>query len=193
MIPRRLAALAEDLSLSGLSDTGSGWTAISELAGCWPIPSPETSFGKRSSCVVGQSVPVSCAEVEFTLRAREQRWAGGWVNTYGEDRRIPRPWREAIISQAEGLRLLAVEFPAAHLLESGFPDLLLTRDGAVVGVECKRLRGPYFDSDCQRKVSRGDTQRQTQAAWTASARRAGIPGDALLTIWWTRRDIAPCD
>ena len=117
---------------------------------------------------------------------------GGWVNTYGEDRRIPRMWRAAIISRADCARLLAVEFPGVHLPNSGFPDLLLTRDGAVVAVECKRSRGRYFDSDCRRKTFRGDPRRQTQEAWTAVARRAGIPGDVLLTVWWTRRDIAPC-
>jgi len=191
--PSRLAALAEDLGLSDLSGSDAEWTAIAELSGCWPIPSPEVSFGKGSSCVVGQSIPISCAEVEFTLRARGQGRTGGWVNTYGEDRRIPSPWREAIISQAECVRLVAVEFPTIRLPASGFPDLVLTRDRAVVGAECKRSRGPYFDSDCQRKTFRGDTRRQSQDAWTATARRAGIPSDALLTIWWTRRDIAPCN
>lgn len=192
-IPRRLAALTEDLGLSDLSRTDSGWTAVAELPGCWPIPFGEVSFGKGSSCVVGQSIPVSCAEVEFTLRARGQRWTGGWVNTYGEDRRIPRPWWEAIITRADCSGLLAVEFPAVHLPDSGFPDLLITRNGAVVGAECKRARGSYLDNDCQRRTFKGDTRRPTQDAWTTSALRAGIPLDALLTIWWTRQDIAPCD
>ena len=191
-VPRRLAALAEDLGLSDVSFTDSGWTAVAELTGSWPIPSPEVLFGKGSSCVVGQSIPVSCAEVEFTLRARDRQWTGGWVNTYGEDRRIPRSWREAIISKADCSRLLAVEFPAVHLSSSGFPDVLLARDGAVVGAECKRSRGLYLDSGCQRKMFKGDARKQTQDAWTASARRAGVTVDALLTIWWTRRDIAPC-
>jgi len=153
-VSERLEALCESLGLTALTQKAdaTGWTAKLQLTGCWPIPTKEVSFGKCSSCVIGEEIPVSCSEVELTLRARRRSWVGGWVNTYGEDLRIPSAWRGAIIPPTQARQLLAREFDPAGLPAAGFPDLVLARDGMTVLLECERERGRYRAGDCSWKV-----------------------------------------
>ncbi len=61
----------------------------------------------------------------------------------------------------------------------------------VVAAECKRRRGTYLDNTCVPKVG-GDAFRPTQLDWAAGALRAGVPREALLSIWWDRIEGAPC-
>jgi hypothetical protein len=168
------------------------WVARLELVGYWPIPGVDVAFGKRSSCVLGSDTPLSCVEVELTHRARAQGWVGGWISSYNPaDRRFPREWRPALISEAEARSLIAQERPEVAVALAGIPDLIFVRDGLIVAPECKRQRGPYRDENCQRKVG-GDRFRPTQLQWAADAIASGLPREALLTIWWERLDPSPC-
>lgn len=192
MIPPRLSAFAEAIGAQ-VADTRAGWTTTLELVGCWPIPAGSVSFGKGSSCVVGARLPISCAEVELTSRARDNGWTGGWMNGYNpSDRRIPLDWKQSIITEQEARRIIATEFPRAAFTKSGIPDLIFVRDGVVVAAECKRLRGKFRNNDCEWKTY-GDTFRLNQEKWATDAIAAGISRDAILAIWWNRVDASSCE
>jgi hypothetical protein len=169
-----------------------GWVVRPQFAGAWPIPSPDRSFGKRSSCIVGSALDVSCAEVEIALRGRDAGFRGGWMNGYNpSDRRFPEAWREAVITRSEAEALIASVYPGRRLQSAGMPDLVLVRDGGLVAAECKRLRGYHYDNDCVRKPG-GDRFNANQQAWARAAAQAGISVDSLVSVWWTRVDRSPC-
>lgn len=188
-IPARLLAFGAALG-STIADEGGVWVARLELDGCWPIPDREVSFGKGTSCVVGEKIPVSCAEVELTLRARNAGWEGGWISTFNPDRRFPRSWREALISEAVARRLLSTEYQVVFST-SGIPDLVFTKDGAVVAAECNRLRGKHRNNDCEWRTG-GDTFKPNQEKWASDAVAAGLPNEAIVHVWWNRVDKSTC-
>ena len=192
-VPDGLRELARLLRIEITSWTESGWVATGEFDGLWPPPGRETHFGKGSSCVIGDTIPVSCTELELALRARPE-WSGGWVrDTYRPDRRFPNAWRAAHISGAEAAELIARRFPNAQVSTvSGIPDVVLARRRTVYLIECKRLPGRYRDADCTWKPYKGDGPQATQLAWAHAAREGGIEPSSLVTLWWTRRDIARC-
>jgi hypothetical protein len=189
--PSRLVSLAEAIGARVSNEEGE-WIARLQLTGCWPIPPRDETFGKGSSCIVGTDVPISCAEVELTNRARRAGWEGGWISAFNPfDRRFPADWRPALINEPEARSLLGQEFPSVAVRVSGIPDLVLARGGSVVAAECKRVRGAYRDNDCARK-SGGDSFKRTQTDWASEVIAAGISRDALLTVWWDRADASPC-
>src|SRR4051794_38807307 len=103
-----------------------GWIARTQLTGCWPVPAGDDSFGKGSSCIVGTELPVSCAEVEFTCRARVAGFTGGWMNGYNpSDRRFPSGWRQAVVPPSRAHELIRSAYPGLSLPTSGMPDLIL--------------------------------------------------------------------
>lgn len=189
--PTRLAAFAQAIG-AHLTETDGGWIANLDLIGCWPIPPTSEAFGKQSSCIVGDSILVSCAEVELAFRAKSAGWEGGWFSGYEPtDPRFPDDWRKALISESTARRIISTEFPAADFGTSGMPDLLLIHGGRVVAAECKRLRGKYRGNDCKWRTG-GDSFKPNQELWKADAKAAGIPPDALLAVWWNRVDPANC-
>lgn len=190
-VPPRLIAFADAIG-ARLELSSAGWTAELAFTGCWPIPSRDVSFGKGSSCIIGIDVPVSCAEVELTTRARSAGWVGGWMSGYNPaDRRFPGAWRNALITEPMARQLVATEFPRVNFPRSGIPDLIVARHGLVVAAECKRRSGHYFDNDCVTKPG-GDALRPSQQQWTSDALMAGIPSDVLVTVWWQRLEASPC-
>jgi hypothetical protein len=193
VVPARIASIAGDLKARRISQTPDGiWTATLTLDGVWPIPAGRATLGKGSSCIVGSDVSISCAEVELTRRARTGAWEGGWLNpSWINDPRLPEPWRDALISTSEAERLITTEFGEGSLPMEGAPDLLLAKDGVVVWVECKRSVESFFDNECRRRVW-GDSIRASQAHWISASLAAGIPGEAILSINWSRRDMSHC-
>lgn len=193
-LPGRLVDLADALGLTDLRPDGKGWRASVKFDSVWPIPLIRTNFGKRASCIVGSRFPVSCAEVELTIRSQNAHWEGGWFrDAYRTNASFPRDWADYTIDRTERDALLAEEFPrAAELPAEGTPDLVLARSGKVVTVECKREEGWYLNNDCERKKLSPDGERDSQRAWLQMARRRAVPAEALLTVWWIRRDMALC-
>jgi hypothetical protein len=189
-VPDRLAAFGQALG-AAIMALGPDWIATLELQGCWPVPDGGATFGKGSSCIVGFDLPISCAEVELTGRARRAGWKGGWVSTFNPDARFPSAWRSALISQWDADQLIAAEFPRAAGAVAGVPDLIFLRDGLLVAAECKRRRGRYRNNQCEWRTG-GDTFKQSQERWWADATVAGVPAEALLSIWWDRIDSADC-
>jgi hypothetical protein len=192
-LPDRLVELADALGLMDLRPEGKGWRASVEFDSVWPIPLVNTNFGKQASCIVGSRFPVSCAEVELTIRS-DPSWDGGWFrDAYRANASFPGDWAKYAIDRTRRDALLAEEFPRAAALPSeGTPDLVFARSGRVVTAECKRQQGWYLDNECERKRLSGDGERESQRAWLAMERRRAVPAEALLTVWWIRRDIALC-
>ena len=188
-LPARLEAFGEAIG-GAIANLEGVWVASVDLPGCWPIPDGSVTFGKGSSCVVGETIAVSCAEVELTLRARRAGWTGGWVSTFRPDSRFPSAWREALIDESTARRLLAAELPG-RITSSGMPDLIFSKDGQVVTAECKRLRGRYRGNDCAWR-SGGDAFKPNQERWATEALNAGLPPDAIVQVWWTRVDQSRC-
>ena len=201
IVPERLVALTPVLGLSDITESldlernpprRSGWTAARVFTACWPIPDGSVSFGKGSSCVVGEDIGVSCVEVELALAARNAGWEGGWVRGYALDSRFPATWRRAVISRRDACSLLSREFNASRFAEDdGFPDLVLALGSTVVRAECKRLRDRWWDNTGAWKVFGGDSPTQSQIIWNTMTRRAKASPDGNLTIAWTRLDASP--
>jgi hypothetical protein len=48
---------------------------------------------------------------------------------------------------------------------AGIPDLVFSRNGAVVAAECKRKAGWYTGNDCAQARSKGDTVKVSRLGW----------------------------
>lgn len=180
---------ATGTTLSGR--TNGRWLGHRAWTGVFPPPDISEFFGKRSSCIVGASIPVSCAEVELVHSLRLAGWDAGWASRYRADPRFPAEWRPYLASSGDVKRIFAVEFPAlseriGSALDDGIPDVVAARDGRVVVAECKRERGFYLGADGFRRRFNGDSYRPSQEAWLARHRRPLAA--AFVELWWTRTE-----
>jgi hypothetical protein len=193
-VPFALLQLADRIGIQIDDWTEAGWIASTEFEGVWPPPDERTHFGKRSSCIVGNSIAVSCAEVELSLRLKPG-WEGGWVHsTYRPGSTFPDSWLNATITKDVATALLEREYPRTGVTAAaGIPDLVVERDGVVFLLECKREAGDYRNADCEWRHFRGDAPRRSQLAWAQDAITAGIRPDSRITVCWNRKDVARCD
>ncbi len=128
-----------------------------------------TDYGKPLVRPIGPDGPTggSCAEIEVARHLRRAGWDAWWSDGYGQAPVRWRPWiRRAHGWQGQvGSLLREIRRARGDGASGGVPDVVATRDGRVVFVECK---GP------------GDRTSPSQLRWLAAAIALGLTSDGFV-------------